>query len=30
MYNDVSLQRVKKGFNQMTDLKYVCADSNKG
>jgi len=30
MYNDVSLQRFKKGFNQTADLKYVCADLNKG
>jgi len=28
--NDVSLQRVKKGFKQTADLKHVCADSNKG
>jgi hypothetical protein len=30
MYNDVSLQRVKKRFDQTADLKHVCADSNDG
>lgn len=30
MYNDVSLRRFKKGFNQTADLKYVCADLKAG
>jgi len=30
MYNDVSLQRVRNGFNKTADLKYACPDSNKG
>lgn len=27
MYNDVSLQRVKKGFKQTADLRYVCVQT---